>query len=241
MSASAQPSTTGFRLFYDEVLESVRADLRGRLGVETINVADITREVGRLWKECPRQEEYRQKAAELRKSQPGGDTHAPAAAEDSIIPPNRIRRVLNLDKGAPRMTKDAVRTLSQATFYFISQLAGDVHNYIVDTESSYPVKPEHIWGMVNNPLYLKYRFLMWSEKQLTGPAATHTSAESAGTMDVMDGTADADLPSSGDEQPTEAAQEPPKPAPPTRKPATKKPAKKLSESILNYFGVNKAS
>nr|BAN64860.1 hypothetical protein [Babesia bovis] len=136
--------SSGFRLFYDEVVADVRAALRERLGKEKVPIADVQREVARLWKECSNQEEYRQKAALLRESHGTTESSKPLDTDELVIPPHRLRRIIELDDNGPGVSKGALKVLGQATTIFLSQFAGNIHRQIVDTEGSYPVKPVHV-------------------------------------------------------------------------------------------------
>ncbi|GFE55858.1 high mobility group protein, putative [Babesia ovis] len=256
MSVASPPvTTTGFRLFYEEVVSGVRAELRERLGTETVPLADVQREVSRLWKECPRQEEYRQKAALLRQSQPATELPKTATTDDLTIPPHRLRRIIDLDDEAPRVSKDALKVLGKATVclyttrsiirqtIFLSQLAGNIHKHIVDTDSNYPAKPEHVWNVVKSPLHLKYEFLACSEKQLGCSTGTHGSRDTP-TLSTSGSTTVERGPnrvSSGVALPTQGVESTPQVESVARTPEIAEPAKKRSASILSYFSSNKSS
>ncbi|CDR95617.1 hypothetical protein, conserved [Babesia bigemina] len=226
---------TGFRLFYNEVVGDVRAELLARLGSETVPLADVQREVARLWKECPHQEEYRKKAAAIAPANGAADAQGKPEPGDIVIPPHRLKRILELDDEAPRMTKDASRTLGQATF------AGHVDKHIVDTGASYPVKPEHIASVINNPLYPKYQFLAGSEEQLFNSTATHPKDRPSAASERAPTESEADKPNS------ELTESPGKLADnsestlPERPVAPQQPVKARQPSILSYFGGGRAA
>ncbi|KAK1443095.1 hypothetical protein BgAZ_306130 [Babesia gibsoni] len=162
MKTKATSTTNPYRLFYDDVVENVLVELRGRLGVEKVPITDLQREIARLWKESDRQEEYRKRAEEIRQSLPADAIQERKNHQDGSLPTYRIRRILDLDKEGPRITKDTLRALGKATF------ASRVHKHIVEQDVSYPVKPEHITHVMSDPRYIMYQFLECSKEQLAG-------------------------------------------------------------------------
>ncbi|GBE61219.1 40S ribosomal protein [Babesia ovata] len=241
---------TGFRLFYNEVVADVRAELLARLGSEvcrisdfysaqTVPLADVQREVARLWKECPNQEEYRKKAASMAQADGAAEFQSKTETGDIVIPPHRLKRILDLDDEAPRMTKDALRTLGQATVLFLSQFAGHVDKHILDTWSSFPVKPEHIASVFSNPLYPKYQFLAGAEDKLFNSTGTHQKDASISVSESVTMEAEADK---SNDEPSEQAQgmaDKSEATQPAKSTVPQPPTKSRQPSILSYFSIDK--
>ncbi|UKJ87936.1 hypothetical protein MACJ_000378 [Theileria orientalis] len=78
---------------------------------------------------------------------------------DRIIPNYRIKRILEVDEHMPRMNKKALITLGKSLKIFLQEYAKDIHKHIVNTGSSYPVKPQHIVNVSFDPRFMKYEFL----------------------------------------------------------------------------------
>ncbi|BAM38981.1 uncharacterized protein TOT_010001262 [Theileria orientalis strain Shintoku] len=78
---------------------------------------------------------------------------------DRVIPNYRIKRILEIDEHMPRMNKKALYTLGKSLKIFLQEYAKDIHKHIVNTGSSYPVKPQHIVNVSFDPRFIKYEFL----------------------------------------------------------------------------------